>query len=181
MLYDFISSYNWLVSCFDVIGQNNYSNNALHRCSNISHYLSALEINQHPIGFIEYVPSFPYHLCKRAQSARFMCKRNVLVWRKRLKKAILSASKVKQVYWWEEESQLSWEGRRNGKAYKSCQAVFSIWLKLNWLISFHRNGILVHSTQFAMSMYQHKKNSKLLLKIDREWCTNSKRMKRCEN
>ena len=137
-------------------------------CSDISVYLSTLlEINQHQIGFIESCASFPlwYHLCKRGltQSARFtyMCKKmNVLVWRKkRLKKAILSASKVKQVYWcWEEESQLlSWEGRRNGKAYKSCQAVFSIWLKLNWLISFHRNGILVHSTQFAMSMYQHKK------------------------
>ena len=143
-------------------------------CSDISVYLSTLlEINQHQIGFIESCASFPlwYHLCKRelTQSARFtyMCKKmNVLVWRKkRLKKAILSASKVKQVYWcWEEESQLlSWEGRRNGKAYKSCQAVFSIWLKLNWLISFHRNGILVHSTQFAMSMYQHKKRQYILL------------------
>ena len=136
-------------------------------CSDISVYLStSLEINQHQIGFIESCASFPlwYHLCKREDWLKvhvlLICARRWTCWfdEKRLKKAILSASKVKQVYWcWEEESQLlSWEGRRNGKAYKSCQAVFSIWLKLNWLISFHRNGILVHSTQFAMSMYQHK-------------------------
>ena len=137
-------------------------------CSDISVYLSTLlEINQHQIGFIESCASFPlwYHLCKRelTQSARFtyMCKKmNVLVWRKKgLKRPSLVLRRSNKSIGAGKKKVSSSPGRVGGMARPirvaklfspfglSSTDLFPFIVMVFWY---------VHSTQFAMSMYQHK-------------------------